>query len=63
MEMNTKTIRNELDELVIDCMKANRNLITFMSKHGDDRTLDMMENIHDRNFDTWVKRSSKVNKK
>ena len=60
MSLKSKTISNELDELVIDCMKSNRNLITYMAKHGDDRTLDMIERIHEGNFDTWIKRKSIV---
>ena len=56
MSLKSKTISNELDELVIDCMKSNRNLITYMAKHGDDRTLDMIQTIYDTNFDTWIKR-------
>ena len=60
MSLKSKTISNELDELVIDCMKSNRNLITYMAKHSDDRTLDMIQTIYDANFDTWIKRKSIV---
>ena len=56
MSLKSKTISNELDELVIDCMKSNRNLITYMAKHGDDRTLDRIQTIYDAKFDTWIKR-------